>query len=474
VPESDIDPISSADPHVMQRAIGALVGAAVADALGAPYEFGPAGRYSAEFTEPVLGGTGEMRGGGSFGWAPGEFTDDTQMALALAGSILASGGFDPDDLWARFRAWAGHASDVGIATRASLAHADWRGAAEAGHHSTGGRSASNGALMRVTPLALAWSGAPTDELMRVVVQHAALTHHDPAAGWGAAIQAELVRRAILGADPIDEIDDVVALVPESQRDTFVEVLAPGWAPDRPGPRNGSVWTCLAQAVWANRHGSSFADVVTRAIDLGGDTDTVATVAGALAGARFGPAGVPSRWSTYVHGSVDLPGGERARFDLAELQATAVRLMGRTPVGLAPLEPAAGPGELAPGLHAANLTSAAGVPTDWAVVSLCRTGGMLDGRAVRREVYLTDSTTNLDPVAAVRDAVDSIDAFLAEGRQVALHCHAGQSRTGLVAKAWAMRRHGMSEREAHTWLAERWPHYTDREPSFRTLLTDHFT
>ena len=71
-----------------QHAIGALVGAAVGDALGAPFEFTPlAGEYSAEFPVPVLGGVGELTGGG--GWAPGEFTDDTQMALGLAESLIA-------------------------------------------------------------------------------------------------------------------------------------------------------------------------------------------------------------------------------------------------------------------------------------------------------------------------------------------------------------------------------------------------
>ena len=69
---------------ILQRAMGALLGSAVGDALGAPFEFGPAGQYSAQFPQPVLGGAGEMIGGGSFGWAPAEFTDDTQMTLALA------------------------------------------------------------------------------------------------------------------------------------------------------------------------------------------------------------------------------------------------------------------------------------------------------------------------------------------------------------------------------------------------------
>jgi len=72
------------DAITVQRVIGALCGSAVGDALGAPFEFLPAGSYRARFPEPFLGGTGEMCGGGTFNWRVGEFTDDTQMALALA------------------------------------------------------------------------------------------------------------------------------------------------------------------------------------------------------------------------------------------------------------------------------------------------------------------------------------------------------------------------------------------------------
>jgi ADP-ribosyl-[dinitrogen reductase] hydrolase len=84
-----------------QHAIGALVGSAVGDALGAPFEFKQPGLYRKTYPVAALTGIGEMRGGGGFGWKPAEFTDDTQMALALAESLIARNGFDPDDLWQR-------------------------------------------------------------------------------------------------------------------------------------------------------------------------------------------------------------------------------------------------------------------------------------------------------------------------------------------------------------------------------------
>ena len=104
-----------------QHAIGALVGSAVGDALGAPFEFQRPGLYRATYPSPVLGGIGEMRGGGVFRWKPAEFTDDTQMALALAESLIARNGFDPADLWQRWRTWAETATDVGVQTRTALA-----------------------------------------------------------------------------------------------------------------------------------------------------------------------------------------------------------------------------------------------------------------------------------------------------------------------------------------------------------------
>ena len=458
------------DAITVQRVIGALCGSAVGDALGAPFEFLPAGSYRARFPEPVLGGTGEMCGGGTFNWRVGEFTDDTQMALALAQSVLASDGFDADDVWARFVAWRRQAKDCGILTGRVLSRQDWPGAAYDGHVALN-RSAANGALMRVTPIALAWSGVDEATLMMVARAQAALTHFDAAAGWGAAIGAALIRRAVLGEDPIATLPEVLARVEPDERERFALMLDVSWEPNNADdPSNGSVWTCLAQAVWAVRHNDRFEDVLVAAIELGGDTDTVATVAGAIAGARDSVQAVPSRWLTYINGELETPEGVM-RFDNAGLQDLARALVGRGPVAATAPEPSAGPTEVAPGVHAANLFGAQDAPVSWGVVSLCRTFGAFDGHAARREVFLIDQSgpANADPATTVRDAVDAIDALLAEGRTVVVHCHGGHSRTGLVLKAWAMRTNGFTEREAHVWLAERWDQYQDYQQSFIQLL-----
>lgn len=461
----------------VQRAVGALVGSAVGDALGAPFEFGPSGQYSKQFPEPVVGGVGEMRGGGGFHWSPGEFTDDTQMALALAESLIACGGLDPDDVWARWRAWATTAPDVGVITRSALHHKQWHGAADAAHRSLG-RSAGNGALMRVTPIALAYATTDpelaTEVTMRAAVEQGALTHLDPAAGWGAAVCAELVRRAILGADPIGEIDAVLGLVPADVRAKYAPLLASSWEPDLLGnPGNGSVWGCLAQAVWAVRHHTTFHDVLVAAIDLGDDTDTVACVAGALAGARAGVQGIPSRWPTYVHGTVTGVEGTTS-YDNAALQDVALRLLGVSAPKDPPGESPAGPQEILDRVWAADLSSAIEHrhgPEEWAVLSLCRTGGAFADITERRELYLIDQTGTANPslAAVVRDAVDTIDAWRAEGRNVLVHCHGGRSRTALLLKAWAMRREGWTEAEAHQWLERQWHRYDPWNHTFRDFL-----
>jgi ADP-ribosyl-[dinitrogen reductase] hydrolase len=450
----------------VQRMLGLVVGAAVGDALGAPFEFGPSRQYSRRFPRPVLAGTGEMIGGGSFGWAPGEFTDDTQMALALAVSLLDAGRYEPDSLWQAWRKWAADAADVGTTTRASLRFADWRSV----HHPDPARTAANGALMRAFPLAVAFIGSSDDEARAVVLHQAALTHPHPAAGWGAWLAVAMMRAGIRGGDPFAALARELNELPGDVAGTFRAVLTPGWTPDRSHPHNGTVWGCLAHAVWAVRSTDSFEAAVIAAIELGGDTDTVACVAGAIAGALYGVQAIPSRWATYVHGRVTLPGGER-RFGLADLQHLALALAGREVRPEAPGERPAGPLEVAPGLYAANLLGAAAAPADWSVVSLCRTGEMFGQHRVRRQVYLVDKPGehNAALAAAVDDAVAAVEALLAEGHKVVVHCHGGRSRTGLVLKAWKMRTDGCSEPEAHAWLEAQWPLVQRLNPTFTDFL-----
>ena len=464
----------SISPDILQRALGAILGSAVGDALGAPFEFGPASQYSTQFPHPVLGGVGEMVDGGSFGWAPGEFTDDTQMTLALAESLLAQGSLDLDDLWTRFVSWRAGATDVGIATSRALSASD-RFEAARNDAANPGRSASNGALMRTWAIALAYLGHNTEEVMLAARTQASMTHFDPAAGWGAAIGTELCRRAILGGDVINRIDDVLSYVPNDQRIRFSHILSPDWTPgNQDEPSNGSVWTCLAEAVWAVRNHSNFSDVVTAAIDLGGDTDTVACVAGAIAGATYGIQGIPSRWTTYINGSINTPSG-RKTYDFLGLQNIARSLIGSNPAVLTMRETPKEPQQVDEtfAVFATDLGGALLSDPSFATVSLCLTGGELANHPIRREFYIRDNEgdANLDLLTLVSDAVDSIDALLAEGHRVLVHCHGGRSRTGLILKAWAMRQYDFDDQEADQWVTARWPYYATWNQTFLDFLKD---
>jgi ADP-ribosylglycohydrolase len=412
-----------------------------------------------------------MVGGGGYRWAPGQFTDDTEMAVIVAESLLACGGLDADDQLARFRAWGASAKDVGNLTREVLGSGlPAREAAHAVVLARGGHStAGNGSLMRAAPGAVFFAADGCAATMDAALRLSSVTHADLLCQWAVAVQHELVRVALEGDDPADAVDSVVAMLPDEIRSVYEPLLARSWTPNSRGPSNRSAMGALAQAVWALRHFDSFADVVTAVIDLGDDTDSAAAVAGALAGARFGIQSIPSRWVTYVHGEVTGIDGEVRHYDHLRLQQLALSLVGWPHSADAPDAPALEPREVAPGLWASNRSGARTVPDDWAVVSLCRIDQSMR-RPVRREAYLIDQPGEYNPALAVvvDDVLDSIEALLAEGRQVVVHCHGGRSRTGLVLAAYLMRQ-GYSLADARARLAETWPSAHSLNPAFADEL-----
>ena len=321
--------VSAVNEAHVQRAIGAVVGSAVGDALGAPFEFGPAGQYSARFPEPVLDGTGEMIGGGGFGWSPGEFTDDTQMALVQAESLLECRGFDGADLFDRFRIWASDAPDVGVQTSAALRSGlPWDRAATE-HYRRTGRAAGNGSIMRAAPTAVWAASLPTKQNVALAAATAGVTHGDPAAAWGTVILHRMIAAALHGDDPWAALAAAISALPPGQ-ERFAEMLDPGWTPSDATLPNGTVWTCLAQAVWSVRRAARFEEAVTAVIDLGDDTDTVAAVAGGLAGSIWGAEAIPPRWTSHLHGRITTRSGVRS-YDHAGLIDLAHRLVAAVPI-----------------------------------------------------------------------------------------------------------------------------------------------
>ncbi|GAA2682286.1 ADP-ribosylglycohydrolase family protein [Streptomyces aculeolatus] len=300
----------------MERALATVVGSAVGDALGAPFEFGPAGAFTARFPEP--GGGAEMCGGG--GWDPGEATDDTQMAVLVGESLLERGGPDLPDIFARFQRWAAAGpKDIGLQTEDVLTNGMPWDRAAATHFEVNRRAAGNGSLMRASTSAVHFARAGRSATMDAARRIAALTHGDRAAWEGTAVFHELVRLGMAGADLLGALPEVLDHVHPDHRERYATVLAADWHPDRATEFNGAVWPCLGSAVWALRTTASFEDAVRAAIDLGGDTDTVAAVTGGLAGAYHGLDAIPARWTEILH--VPLPGfGERVlrQADLTDL------------------------------------------------------------------------------------------------------------------------------------------------------------
>ncbi|MGK2949901.1 MAG: ADP-ribosylglycohydrolase family protein, partial [Acidimicrobiales bacterium] len=307
------------DPSWVDRVAGVALGGAVGDALGAGYEF-----------QDRPGPEIDMIGGGPFRVAPGEWTDDTAMANAVL-RVAATGEWRPEAIGAGFLEWfAGGPKDVGNQTRAVLGAArtpDRLQAASAEHFARNPRgSAGNGSLMRTGPVALAHLGddAAIAEAARTVSD---LTHADPLAGDACVLWCIAIDRAVREAR-LDGIDDGLALLPAERRAQWEGWLGEARTqPPRTFTPNGYVVTALQAALAAIHHtpvpaeapGRHLVDSLIAAVRIGNDTDTVAAIAGALLGARWGGSAVPLRWRALLHG---WPGWDATH--LAELAILAAQ------------------------------------------------------------------------------------------------------------------------------------------------------
>jgi ADP-ribosyl-[dinitrogen reductase] hydrolase len=191
-------PAPSITPDVLDRAKGALLGLAVGDALGTTLEF------SARDTLPHHT---EMTGGGPFHLRPGEWTDDTAMALALADSLITCQEFDPHDLMTHFVAWwregeyscTGTCFDIGTTTAQALARFEQAGNPFAG--STREDEAGNGSLMRSAPVAL-FCLHDADQAHHLAREQSRTTHGAPQCLDACAYFVQLLREAILGSKDV--------------------------------------------------------------------------------------------------------------------------------------------------------------------------------------------------------------------------------------------------------------------------------
>lgn len=273
-----------------ERFQGCLIGLAAGDALGAQVEF----RERYEFETPT-----ELTGGGPFNLGPGEWTDDTSMALCLAESLLHCQGFDAVDQMNRYCNWMnygylssnGRCFDIGMTTANALRLYLASGEPLAG--STDPRTAGNGSLMRLAPIAMYWAN-DRKQAIHYAGQSSRTTHGAIEAIEACQCYTEFLIRALHGQSkseilaPLEQAPSSPTIAATINGDwqgkTFNEIASSGY-----------VVHSLQAALWCFAQTSNFEEAILTAIRLGDDTDTTAAITGQLAGAYYGVDAIPSRW-----------------------------------------------------------------------------------------------------------------------------------------------------------------------------------
>ena len=277
---------------------GALLGLAAGDAVGTALEFKSPGSFV-----PIAG----MVGGGPFSLEPGQWTDDTSMALCLAESLIVCNGFDPSDQLGRYvRCFRdGHLSstgvcfDIGNTTRSALVCFERTNQPDCGP--TDPHSAGNGSIMRLAPVPLFYATNPRKAIERSAdssrTTHGAVAAVDACRYLGALLVGALsgISKGVLLSErysPLSGYWEECPLCPE------VDEIAAGSFKRRAPPEikgSGYVVKSLEAALWAFHHGTSFREGCLLAVNLGDDADTTGAVYGQLGGAFYRASGIPQDW-----------------------------------------------------------------------------------------------------------------------------------------------------------------------------------
>lgn len=280
---------------------GCLLGLAAGDALGTTLEFKAPGSFA-----PI----DDMVGGGPFELRPGQWTDDTSMALCLAHSLLYRQGFDAADQMNRYCNWYRHGYlsstgtcfDIGNTVRAALERYLQGGPAFSGSEDP--RAAGNGALMRLAPVAMFYAQRP-DALAERAADSSRTTHAAAEVLDASRLFAFQLRAALLGEDRAQVLQPPGA---PSMRTPALRALATRDHAAVPATQirgTGYVVDALSAALWCFATTECFADAVLRAANLGDDADTTAAICGQLAGAFYGLHGIPAAWRARVQDATEI-------------------------------------------------------------------------------------------------------------------------------------------------------------------------
>lgn len=277
--------------ELLDRARGCLLGLAAGDAVGTTVEFKPRGSFT-----PLT----DMVGGGPFGLQPGQWTDDTSMALCLGYSLDECDGFDAHDQMMRYVRWwqegylssTGRCFDIGVTVSGALSKFQRTGDPFAG--ATDPRTAGNGCIMRLAPIALFYY-PDINAAERYAAESARTTHGATECLDASRLLARMLVRALAGAAKAKILTDAAATFTGAPK---LVAIARGAYRDKPPSQirgSGYVVDCLEAALWCFTRTETFRDAVLLAANLGDDADTTAAVCGQLAGAYYGASGIPADW-----------------------------------------------------------------------------------------------------------------------------------------------------------------------------------
>ncbi|MEJ8852785.1 ADP-ribosylglycohydrolase family protein [Variovorax rhizosphaerae] len=282
--------MKTSETTTLDRHLGALFGLACGDAVGTTVEFSPRGSF-----KPVT----DMSGGGPFHLRPGQWTDDTSMALCLAASLVHCRGFDAQDQMNRYCNWrnvgymssTGTCFDIGGTVNAALNRYLVSGDPFAGN--TDPRTAGNGALMRLAPVVM-FHADDAETTRHFAGESTRTTHAAPE-----AIQcSQLFGLQLLAALQGKAREDVLATACPGLSEPKVMAIACGDYRARSRAQikgSGYCVQSLEAALWCFAQTDSFEAAVLMATNLGDDADTTAAICGQIAGAFYGVSSIPAHW-----------------------------------------------------------------------------------------------------------------------------------------------------------------------------------
>lgn len=281
---------------------GSLLGLAVGDALGTTLEFKAPGTFT-----PIT----DIVGGGPFHLEPGQWTDDTSMALCLADSLIQKQDFDPVDQLERYVRWyregylssIGDCFDTGNTTRAALHR--FEGTREPYCGSTNPHAAGNGSIMRLAPVPLFFASNPAEAIEKSG-DSSRTTHGAAACVDACRYMGGLIVGAVNGVDKDTLLSKLYSPAPEYWQANplcpAIHDIASGSFKDKnpPSIRGSSyVVESLEAALWAFYKAKNFREGALLAVNLGNDADTTGAVYGQIAGAYYGYSGIPEHWRSII-------------------------------------------------------------------------------------------------------------------------------------------------------------------------------